>query len=152
MENRAPGPLAWHAIARAFGDGRFGQQTEAIGDAVGVVQMGALVVGIQDVQVIKADRAERLDIALRHLAGPQRQLFYVPRQSSIWPRQRRVVSPIEGLNQCSAVVVGVVAQDGSGAPARSYFANREVTRPGTPSTRSVARGIAGSGSADSSSQ
>ena len=80
-----------------------GEQAQAIGDAVGVIEVGALVVGVQDVEVVEALRAECVDVASGHFAGRQRQLVDVLRQRSIWRRQGLVLVVIEGADQFFAV-------------------------------------------------
>src|SRR5215203_5641532 len=45
----------WDAIEGALQAGGFGEETEPVGNAVGVVKVGALVVGVEDVEVVEAE-------------------------------------------------------------------------------------------------
>ena len=90
---------AGYAIERALFEQRLGQQAQPVRHAIGVVEVRALVIGVEDVQVIEADGAERVDVGGGHFAWAQRQLLDVPRERRVGRFELVVGAPIQGPKQ-----------------------------------------------------
>ena len=87
--------LARDAIERALLDDRVVEEPEPIRHSVRVVQVRALVVRVEDREVVEADRAQGADIGLGDLAGAQRERLDVARDRGVDIAQSGVVASIE---------------------------------------------------------
>ena len=72
------------------------QQTETVRDSVRVVEVGALIVRVEDLEIAEPDRAQGVDVGLGHLAGSQRHLVDVAGDRRVDPLERVVVASVEG--------------------------------------------------------